>query len=252
MDKNLKTVFITGTDTGVGKSIFSSYLALKLSSEGKKVAISKPIQTGTPKDTDFLKELTGNKIPIFNTYSFLLGAAPSVASEIEDKIADVGKIISDIRILEKEFDCVIVEGIGGIAVPIKAEERGTKQETGQIDQKNHAASCFMLHASAHYLVADLIKDLNYPVIIIARPSLGTINHTILSIEFAKQKGLNVLGFVVSGYDFNSSNPVIKTAPDEISKITKTKCLMKFPLIKNFSTDFLENWVKEIATLIPMC
>ncbi len=224
MDKNIRTVFITGTDTGVGKSIFSSYLALKLFSEGKKVAISKPIQTGIPKDTDFLKELTGNKIPIFNTYSFSLGAAPSVASEIENKIADVGKIISDIRILEKEFDCVIIEGIGGIAVPIKQ----------------------------NYLVSDLIKDLNYPVIIVARPSLGTINHTVLTIEFAKQKKLNVLGFVISGYDFNTSDLVIKTAPDEISNITQTNCLMKVKKINDFSFNSINSLENTIELVKDLC
>ena len=79
-----KSIFITGTDTGVGKSIFTAFLALAFLKEGKKVAISKPIQTGDL-DTKLLAELTGNKIPIFNTYSFALGAAPMVAAKEENK-----------------------------------------------------------------------------------------------------------------------------------------------------------------------
>ncbi len=224
MGKNLKTVFITGTDTGVGKSIFSSYLALKLFPEGKKVAISKPIQTGIPKDTDFLKELTGNKIPVFNTYSFSLGAAPSVASAIENKTIEIKKIITEIKNLEKEFDCVIIEGVGGIAVPIKQ----------------------------NYLVSDLIKDLNYPVIIVARPSLGTINHTVLTIEFAKQKGLNILGFVISGYDFNTSDYVIRTAPEEISQITQINCLMKVKKINDFSFNSINSLENTIELVKHLC
>ena len=218
---NLKTIFITGTDTNVGKSIFSAILALSFLEEGKKTAIVKPIQTGSPKDTDFLSELTGNKIPIFNTYTFSLAAAPQVAAKEENKIIQIEKITSDIRKLEKEFDCVIVEGIGGIAVPLKNG----------------------------YLIADLIKGLAYPAIIVARPSLGTINHTALTIDFAKQKGINVLGFVISGYDEKTNDPVIKTAPDVISGITGVNCLMKIPFLKNLNYKSILELVERSSELI---
>ena len=216
MDLDIKNIFITGTDTGVGKSVFTSILAL--SEGGKRVCICKPIQTGFPKDTDFLKELTGNKIPVFNTYSFSLPAAPSVAAAYEKKEIDINKMISDIKNLEKEFDCVIVEGIGGIAVPIKN----------------------------NYLIAALIKDLNYPVIIVASPSLGTINHSVLTIEFAKQKNLNLLGFVISGYDETLNDPVIKTAPEVISEITKVKCLAKITKVKELSFKSTNSIARELA------
>ena len=220
MEVKNKHIFITGTDTGVGKSIVTAFLALSFVNEGKKVAISKPIQTGPLKDTDFLKDLTKNKIPVFNTYDFLLPAAPVVAAKHENKEIEIEKIIFDIRKLEQEFDHVIVEGVGGIAVPIVRACHGKP------------------------LLADLVKDLNYPVIIVARPTLGTINHTILTIEFARQKGLNILGFVISGYDEKTNDPVIKTAPDIISYITKTKCLFKFPFLKEISCESL---IKGIDT-----
>lgn len=217
-DKLNRNIFITGTDTGAGKSVFSSILALAFYNQGKKVCISKPVQTGFLKDSDTLKKLTGNKIPIFNTYSFSLPAAPVVSAEHENKKIEIKKVISDIKKLEKEFDCVIVEGIGGIAVPI-------------ID---------------NYLVADLIKDLNYPVVIVSRPSLGTINHTVLTIEFAKQKNLNLLGFVVSGYDETLNDPVIKTAPDIISKLTQVQCLMKVLKVKELSFESINSISQVIA------
>ena len=212
------TLFITGTDTGVGKSLFSAILALSFFNQGKKVCISKPIQTGSPKDSDFLKELTGNEIPVFNTYSFSLPAAPLVSAEYEKKEIDVNKIISEIKNLEKEFDCVIVEGIGGIAVPVKN----------------------------NYLVADLIKDLNYPVIIVARPSLGTINHSVLTIEFAKQKNLNLLGFVISNYEESIKDIAVKTAPNVISEITKVKCLAKITKVKELSYKSINSMARELA------
>ncbi len=171
-----------------------------------------------------MKELTGNKIPVFNTYSFSLPAAPLVSARHENKKIEIERIISDIKSLEKKYDCVIVEGIGGIAVPI----------------------------NDNYLVADLIKDLNYPVIIVARPSLGTLNHSVLTIEFAKQKMLNLLGFVVSGYDEASSDLAIKTAPDMISEITKAQCLAKITRIKNMSYESINLLVEKLASLKYAC
>ena len=213
-------VFITGTDTGVGKSIFTAVIALLKLAEGKEVAIAKPIQTGLSKDTDFLRELTGNKIPIFNTYDFSLASAPSVASSFENKKIETAKIISDIKNLEKQFDFVIVEGIGGIAVPI----------------------------GPTYLVLDLIKDLNYPTIIVARPLLGTINHSVLTIEFARRKKINILGFVISGYDDMANDIIIKTAPEEICKVTGCKCLVKIPIFKKLNHGLLNEYIASLQML----
>lgn len=231
----LTSLFITGTDTGVGKSIFTSILALNYQSAGKKVAISKPIQTGKPKDTDLLKELTGNKVPIFNTYSFELPSAPSVASAYENNKVEIERVILDIKKLEKDFDVVLVEGIGGIAVPLslRAKQSNPDQDCGACPEQS--AGVANTSRNDIYLVSDLIKDLNYPAIIVARPILGTINHTVLTIEFAKRKGLSVLGFVISGYDENTNDPVIKTAPEEIKKITNYKCLAKIPFVKDLSS-----------------
>ncbi len=258
MSLNSKNIFITGTDTGVGKSIFTSILALSLKNEGKKVCISKPLQTGSEKDTDFLSELIGNKIPIFNTYSFSLPAAPLVSARHEKEEINIKKIISGIRNLEKEFDCVIVEGIGGVAVPI-TNHVIARNDTDEAISKT-LEDCFV-SASAlprnnsnvkNYLVADLIKDLNYPAIIVARPSLGTINHSVLTIEFAKQKGLSILGFVISGYDESSSDPVIKTAPDVISNLTKVKCLMKIPKVKKLNFESINLIARELALVKYVC
>lgn len=202
---------------------------------GKKVAISKPIQTGTLKDTELLRRLTGSKIPIFNTYSFTLGAAPIVSSKAENENIEKEKVISDIKKLEQEYDFVIVEGIGGIAVPIAEEKIGTGLN--------------------YYLVADLIKELNYPTIIVARQTLGTINHTVLTIQFAQEKGIDLLGFIISGYDEKENDLVVKTAPEVISNITDIKCLAKIPFIKEINKEInyesINNLAKELAILMPI-
>ena len=249
MDLNIKNIFVTGTDTSVGKSVFTALLALTLHNEGKKVCISKPIQTGSPKDTDFLCEITGNKIPIFNTYSFSLPAAPLVSAEHEKKEIDIKKVIYEIKNLEKEYDCVIVEGIGGLAVPISMRHCEEAQRADEVISKTLEDCRVGVNAPPRndvYLVADLIKALNYPVVIVVRPSLGTINHTVLTIEFAKQKRLNLLGFVISGFDETLNDPVIKTAPDVISEITKVKCLMKISMVKKINFDEINLISKTIA------
>jgi len=212
-------LFITATDTGVGKSIYTSLLALSFLKQGKKVAISKPIQTGDELDTDLLAKLTGGKVPIFNTYTLKLPAAPSVASKLEKKKIDIKKIISDIKKLEKKFDVVIVEGVGGIAVPITEVGAGSRE----LREKKKQLSAL---SSQLYLVSDLIKDLDYPAIVVARPGLGTINHTVLTLDYAKKKKINVLGFVISGYDKNTKDLAIKTAPSEIERISGIKCIQK--------------------------
>ena len=256
MEIKNKHVFITGTDTGVGKSIFTAFLALSFLNEGKKVAVSKPVQTGFEKDTDFLARLTDNKIPIFNTYSFKLPAAPLVAAKNENKNIDVKKIISDIRKLEKEYDHVIVEGIGGVAAPITDCVIARSKATKQSHNVKQSGDCFVgtdvPPRNDVYVVADLIKDLNYPLIIVARPSLGTINHTVLAIEYAKQKDLNILGFVISGYDEKTNDPALKTAPDMISGITGVQCLMKLPVIEKLDYDSLAASVGSLSSITPNC
>ena len=215
-----KTIFITATDTGVGKSVLTSILAISEHRSRKKVAISKPIQTGIQKDTDILYNLTGGEIPIFNSYSFSLGAAPLISQRVEGKQINLEKVISGIKKLENEFDCVIVEGIGGIAVPLLEKD------------------------SEIYTIGDLIKDLNYPAIIVSRPLLGTINHTVLSIEFAKQKGLNIAGFVISGDEKNTKDIVIKTVPEVIFEMTGVPCLLKVPLLKEISYKAINDFVMK--------
>ncbi len=235
-------LFITAVDTGVGKSILTSLLGLYYLNKGKKVVICKPIQTGEEKDTDLLKNLTGNKIPIFNSYSFLLPSAPSVASKYENREISTEKIISDIKVLEKKFDVVIVEGIGGIAVPITSFVIARSGNDEAISSRKQIATSALSEPPRNdvYLVADLIKDLNYPLIVVCRSTLGTINHSVLTLEFAKKKELDVLGFVISGYDEDTDDYVVKTAPEEICRITEQKCLLKIPFMKDLSHEKLKD------------
>ena len=157
-------VFITGTDTNVGKTFITAGLAGAASLLGYKTGVYKPVQTGyrggpcvRPKtDLDFVSSINPNVITK-SSYYFHLPAAPALAASIEGIKIDTEIFINDFKELNKKCDVVIVEGAGGFLVPIYED----------------------------FLIRDLVKLLNIPLIIVARPDLGTINHTLLTIEAAR-------------------------------------------------------------------
>lgn len=154
-----KAIFITGTDTGVGKTYVARRIIDDLRQKGYKVAAFKPIVSGGAED---IKSLGAE-----NIYVFKHPLAPSVAARLEQKNISIKKILAKYKELCCKNDFVIVEGIGGLLVPIK---KG-------------------------YFVADLIKDMDIPAIVVARPGLGTINHTLLTVKTAQNYGIEVLGIV---------------------------------------------------------
>jgi len=169
-----KAVFITATDTGVGKTHVAVGIAKALKARGCRVGVMKPLASGSPEDVDMLIRASQTKDPrrLINPYYFKNPLAPSVAARLEKKRVDTKKILSSFNELCQRNDFVVVEGIGGLLVPIK---KG-------------------------YLVSDLIQDSGVSTIIVTRPNLGTINHTLLTVKHAQSRGINVLGIV-----FNEPN-----------------------------------------------
>ncbi|MEQ9617968.1 MAG: dethiobiotin synthase [Deltaproteobacteria bacterium] len=170
-------IFITGTDTGVGKTVITAALAWTLKRAGRDVAALKPVQTGTeqsgPTDIDFVQNVLGTKYGIDDVcpYRFPKPLAPLVASEIAGEKIDTRKIRKACDRLESVHDIVLVEGAGGLLVPILED----------------------------YLMSDLASDLDLPLLIVVRPGLGTLNHTLLTVESARARGLEVLGIVINNF-----------------------------------------------------
>lgn len=174
-------VFITGTDTGVGKTFVAKGIVNALRAQGYKVAAMKPIVTGSMNDV--------NKLGAENIYAFKAPLAPSVAGRLENKRISIEKILSAYKKLCNENDFVVVEGIGGLLVPIK---KG-------------------------YFVSDLIKDMDIPAIIVARPGLGTINHTLLTVKHAQNVGIKVLGIIFNEAQKTKTGICERTNPKEIER-----------------------------------
>jgi dethiobiotin synthetase len=201
----MKNYFITGTDTNVGKTLVSSILTLALSA-----CYWKPIQSGCP-DRERVRELTG--VPedrIFPThYLFKAPLSPDQAARLEDKVID----LKHCEFPRTSYP-VIVEGAGGVCVPLNADQ----------------------------LMLDLMKKLNLPIVLVSRGTVGTINHTLLTIEAIRQRNLTIHGIVFSG-ELNRDNQMA------IEKWGKTRTLFHVPFIENMNAENLQHWVKENKNII---
>lgn len=204
----MKGIFVTGTDTGVGKSIVTGLLAKYLREKSYKVITQKWVQTGSRSSADInlhLKIMGVSKgfikdhLDCVCPYIFKLPASPHLAAKAQKRQINIAKIKKSFKLLSSKFDFVIVEGIGGALVPVNEK----------------------------HFVIDIARELCLPVLVVAQNKLGVINHTLLTIEVLKSRKMKILGIL-----FNSckgqNKLVLKDNPDIIGKITKQKILGILP------------------------
>ena len=169
--------FVTGTDTGVGKTVVACALVRAMRARKLDVGVMKPIETGVgeagPLDAKALIEAagTGNEDPLelVCPLRFALPAAPNVAAAHEGREVDLSQVHTAFDELSSRHDWMLVEGAGGLLVPT------TDDAT----------------------MADLIAGLGLPLLVVVRPALGTINHTRLTLAHAERRGIDILGVVIS-------------------------------------------------------
>jgi dethiobiotin synthetase len=170
--REYKGLFITGTDTGVGKTIVAAGLAASLANSGMDIGVMKPIETGfslRSSDAVFLKKIAGVKDSLDSICPYRLKhpLSPFTAAQIENVSIRFGRIARAYEVLLQNHQALLVEGAGGLLVPITREK----------------------------MMADLALYLKLPILIISRTGLGTINHTLLSVEVARQRGIEVAGVI---------------------------------------------------------
>lgn len=216
----MKGVFVTGTDTGVGKTYASLALIAGWRSQGLRVGVMKPSETGLevdgvlgpPQDAVQLLDASGADLTLDEVCPFRFNApmAPAEAAALEGGGVCIDTVKKIYRSIEERHDITLVEGAGGLLVPFTED----------------------------MMAADLIKELGLPMILVARAGLGTINHTCLTIESAQARGLDVIGVIYS----RAEDPAISPpGPDEtrnaatIERITGVKTLAELP----FATDSAE-------------
>ena len=203
-------LFITGTDTGVGKTVITGGIARLLARQGQRVGVFKPIASGCKhtreglisEDAEFLAHCADSSISlhVISPVCYRIPAAPVTCIEREHKPMDYEAIAAAYTWLAENFDVVIVEGIGGAMVPI------TETET----------------------ILDLAFEFDLPTVVVARPNLGTINHSLLTIQAVRQAGLPLAGVVINDYNAMTADLAEETAPDVIARFAQTHILAVVP------------------------
>ncbi len=188
-----KAIFITATDTGAGKTIISCAIGMALKKKGLDIGYMKPFQCSGD-DVKFICRALGIKDEkeLVNPYYAKEPLAPYVAFKRTKVKIDLEKVFNAYKELSRRHELLIVEGAGGLLVPLKED----------------------------YLVADLIRDLDIHALIVARAGLGTLNHTLLTQRYALDYGIKVKGVIINNYQGNASGAkeIIKRAENR-QKIT---------------------------------
>ena len=202
-------IFITGTGTEIGKTVIAGGLAASFKQSGMNVGVMKPIGTGDTADAQFLKYAAqvDDELSVINPIYLRHPLAPSVAARIENREIDLSCIETAFAALQQRYDFVIVEGVGGIAVPIRDD----------------------------FLVVHLIHTLQLPVLIVAEAGLGTLNHTLLTVAFARQFDLQVVGIVLNRRSSETAGIAEATNPVEIEKLTGIPVIGTMPYEKRLET-----------------
>lgn len=200
-----KGFFITATDTGVGKTEVAACLAKDLSKKGFKVGVMKPVAAGVRgrcEDACILKRYSASNdaLDCINPVSLKLPLAPLIAARMEKKRITLGRVYNIFKELALHNDIVIIEGIGGVMVPIDKKRK----------------KVFYLY--------DLILKMKLPAIVIARPNLGTINHTLMTISILKSKKIKIAGIILNYASRTKRDLSSRTNPSAIEELSGEKVL----------------------------
>ncbi len=213
-----KGFFIVGTDTGVGKTIVAGAMIKALSFLGHHVGAMKPDESGcsregevlVPSDGMFLRQTAHMDEPItlVTPCCFESPLAPLAASEIDMKEVDLAEIRRAFKELSAKYSAMIVEGLGGLMVPIKKD---------------------------HYLV-NMASEFGLPLILVARPGLGTINHIMLSVDCALKEGREVAGLIINYSTPPDGGLAEKTNPGLLARICPIPVISVFPYLSSPDED----------------
>lgn len=203
----MRAIFVTGTDTGAGKTLITGLLADYLIGKGRSVVTQKWIATGSADDIRVHSKIMGltstENRDLIVPYSFKFAASPHLAASLERKPINEKKIKKAFLELWRRYDFVIVEGTGGVLVPVSRKS----------------------------LLIDIVEALRLPVILVVHNRLGAINHTLMSIEALQKRGIPIIGVV-----FNNLSKTKKVILDDnqriIEEISDVTVLGELPRLNN--------------------
>jgi dethiobiotin synthetase len=223
-------IFVTGTDTGVGKTIVAAALTRLLRLKGVNAGVMKPVTSGCREEQGCL--VSDDALLLCRAaglscsddiapYLLRKPLAPAEAAKLDGVRIDAGRIKESYDRLAASHDVVIVEGAGGLMVPL----------------------------AEHLMTTDLIRLLDLPMLVVARPDLGTVNHTLLTCFSARQLGLAVAGVVVNNYP-EAPDVAEQGAPRQIEALSGAPVLGVWPHLNDqdqfAAVEKLAGWLNELS------
>ena len=221
----MKSLFVTGTDTDVGKTCVSASIVKNLRDMDIDVGVMKPFASGhkknsnsLPQDVEILMKYSGSQDPIdlVNPYFFEIPTSPYDAAKILVQKINLQKVIDAYNKLLSSHDLVIVEGIGGLMTPI----------------------------TQNYFVSNLISELDIDTIVVMGSKLGTVNHTLLTYEHCKQMHLKLKGFIINQTEPNGYE--LTNLKQQIMELTSQIVYCAIPYHRNFDFDlYVDNFTNFV-------
>lgn len=222
----MKGFFVTGTDTDVGKTIISCGLVAALKEKGKDIGVFKPLLSGISRndpssDTSLLKQMSQTSLSHedITPIEFKEPLAPYVAGKLESRNVKVEEVLDHWDKVKSRHEYFIVEGAGGISVPL----------------------------GEGFLVSDLMKALHLPAIIVARPNLGTFNHTFLTVQYAKSQGIDIAGIIINGIS-DHPDTAEKSNPGLIEEYCGVPVLGIVPKLKDVAKESIQKAVEDYVDI----
>jgi len=215
-DETIRGLFVTGTDTGVGKTVITAAITAMLRAEGLNAGVWKPIQSGALlgsglTDAERLLKSTGINEPpeAVAPFTFEAPLTPMLAAKQADVTLTLKDLIAAGIPLTKRYEALFIEGAGGVAVPLNDDA----------------------------LIVDLISELGIPALIVARSTLGTINHTLLTASFLRHRGIPIVGVILNDVDITEphDDPSVATNAKLIEQFSGLKVLGRFPRLHTEAT-----------------
>jgi len=219
----LNSIFITGTDTDVGKTYVATGLAVTLRKMDIDVGVMKPFAAGTAQKTGFKSEdveILANAAQVndpemlLNPQFFPIAASPYTALKTLKIKPNIKLILNQFKKLSKLHSMTLVEGMGGIMTPILQD----------------------------YFVTDLIKDMKLPTIIVTRTKIGTVNHTVMTCKMCEKYKILVKGIVINNFDTDGYN--VKELKRDLENLTNMPVLGTIPFIDDMSDTSLYRVFKK--------
>jgi len=208
----LKSLFITGTDTDVGKTYIAAGLAVTFRKMGIDVGVMKPFAAGKAQKKGYKSEdiviiskaaKACDPEKLVNPQFFKIPASPYTAWKTLKTKPKISTILSSFKKLTKLHDMILVEGMGGIMTPILKD----------------------------YYVTNLIKEMKIPAVIVTRSKIGTVNHTIMTVKMCEKYKIPVKGIIINNFEKGYPIPELKR---DLQNLTGIKVLGSIPFIKNMS------------------